>query len=865
MNRPLRILEILLTIFLKGDSREEILGDFEERFCRIQRRNGIVAANIWYLIQIILSFPRYIKINLTWSFIMLKNYLKIAFRNIRKHKIYTFINISGLAIGMACCLLIFLWVKFELGYDRFHEKADRIYRIANEAQIGKTEINQTMTSAPLGPRLKADYPQVEEALRIYLRTNTLVTQDNNNFREDILFADSTFFDMFSFVLIKGDSRSALCKPNSVILTESTAKRIFGENNPVDKLLKLNGNNIFTVKGVMKDVPDNSHFHFDIVVSMMSDQGSYRNTNYWGSNRFLTYILLKNGASPRDIEAQLPDFVNKYIGKTVPGWDKWLASGNFCSFYLQPMTDIHLHSDISGEFEANGSRAYVIIFSVTGLFILIIACINFINLTTAHAAKRSREVGLRKVVGSTRRQLIRQFLGESLVSGFSALILGIIILEAVLPVYSNIMGIQLKMNYFSDPLVLPALTGFAAAIGIISGIYPSFVLSSYKPACVLKGNISRGAKNPVLRGVLVVFQFAASIILITGTYIVYDQLEYFQNKKPGFNKEQVVIVNSPVRWGFDSESFKKDLRQQAGIKAVAGASSLPGRPLNNIGINPEGNERITLDVATADYDYDKTLQLEMASGRFFSRDFLSDSSAIILNETAVKLLDWDNPSGKRLDGQGVNFNVIGVVKDYHYKSMHSQIRPMALVLISGVFNRIERVITVRIQPGQAEEKISLIKNTWKKHLSGAPFEYTFFDEEYNRLYENEVRTRKIFSFFSFVAIFIASLGLFGLASFSVEQRTKEIGIRKTLGASGPRIIILLIKEFFRWVAAANVIAWPVAWFMMNNWLQQFPYRVDIGAAAFLLALAISLTISLISIGYHTVKAASSNPVNALKYE
>lgn len=803
---------------------------------------------------------------------MIKNYLKVAVRNIIKHKGFSTINTVGLAIGIACSVLILLFVIHELSYDKFNEKADRIYRLAVRASIGDTKIHQTYSSSMTFKRLLADFPEIETGVKFLNLGRTPVILGETTYYESRLFAvDSTFFDVFTIPLIQGDPRTVLAEPNTMVVSEDTAFKYFGTTDAVGKTLKADfpyglGSVDFKITGISENVPANSHFHYDLLVSSASFPTLINETE-WTANNFITYVVLKKNASAKALEEKLKEFTRKYMGGDK--FDAWVAKGNYWEYFLQPVTKIHLTSDLNGEFEANGNQTYVYIFSVISIIILLIACINFMNLSTAKSSLRAKEVGLRKVVGSGRGSLVVQFLSESTLMSFIALAIGIGIVILLLPLYENLIGRQLEIHFFDNFVVIPLLIALGLAVGVISGSYPAFFLSSFKPIAVLKDMTSRGKGVSWMRNILVVFQFTISIFLIIGTLVVNQQLKFFQNKKLGFDKEHVLVIKNPGALGNSPAPFKQALRKYSSIMNVSSSNTLPGRSFSNIGFGAEGvDENFTLNLCVCDYDFLDTLKLELARGRFFSRDFLSDSHAAVLNEKAVELLGWDDPIGKRINNwarERGNFTVIGVIKDYHYESLHQEIRPQVLFLAGGYYKRGESYITVRLNTENIPGTIKDIESTWKKFAPNKPFEYSFLDEDYDRLYLNEKQTRKLFSIFSFLAIFIASLGLFGLASFIADRKTKEIGIRKILGASVPRIISILNKSFVKWVLISNLIAWPIAWFIMNKWLQNFAYRIDLSWWMFVAAALLSLLIALITVSFQTVKAAVRNPADSLRYE
>jgi len=801
---------------------------------------------------------------------MLKNHLKIAFRNIKKHRAFSAINIVGLAVGITCSILIWLFVSHERSYDRFHEKADRIFRLALRATLGDTKIAQTQTSSEVFRRLAAEFPEIEKGVKFYNPGRTPVIFENRTFSESRLYAvDAPFFEVFTFPLIDGDPQTALAEPNSMVLSKATAEKYFGTTDVIGNTIRADfsnstGSAIFHVTGVSENVPDNSHFHFDILVSSSTFPGLI-NEKDWGRANFITYLLLTPGTSKDRFDEKLKEFTRRNLGGR--GFDEWVAKGNYWEYYLQPITEIHLNSDLKGEFEANGNRTYIVIFSVISIIILLIACINFMNLSTAKSSIRAKEVGVRKVVGSSRKELMQQFLSESILLSFISLALGLAAIQILLPAYRNFVGRNLSMPYLDNAAVIPSLLALGLVVGLISGSYPAFFLSSFPPISVFRGITGRSSGSSLLRNILVVFQFAIAIFLIAGTLVVFQQLKFFQNKRLGFEKEQVLVVRNPGSLGNSVSSFKDALLQNSQVSNVSGSNTLPSRSYRNmIFISKDVANKFNLNLCVCDFDFLETLKLEMADGRFFSREFSTDTQAVILNERAVNALGWENPIGKNFWSPEVGkLSVIGVIKDYHYESLHQEIRPLALLLAAGNLQNEQNYISVRLSTENVLGTVLLIENTWKTFAPGDPFEYSFLDQDYDNLYTNEKQIRSLFSVFSFLAIFISCLGLFGLASFVADLKTKEIGVRKVLGATVPNIVLHLTKGFTKGIVLANIIAWPLAYFAMNGWLQQFAYRIGIGLWIFALSGILALGIAFFTVSYHTIKAATANPVDSLRYE
>ncbi len=813
---------------------------------------------------------------------MLKNYLKIAARNLLKHKAYSLINVLGLAIGMACCILILLYVQNELSYDRHHEKAGRIYRVASDTKFGGNHFQMAVTPAPLAEALVRDFPEVESAARFRGHGSFLIKKEGEpNFKEErVIFADNAIFDIFTLPLLAGDAKAALAAPNTVVISQTTAEKYFGHMNAVGQSLLFDNSDVFKVTGVFADMPENGHFHFDFIAALATMDES-RN-NLWLSNNFRTYLLLKSGADPAALEAKFPAMLRKYMGPQVQefmgaSFDEMLQQGSRVRQYLQPLRDIHLHSDLSVEFEPNGNINYVYIFAAIALFILLIACINFMNLATARSASRAREVGIRKVAGSYRRQLIGQFLAESVFLSVIAMSLALVVVELVLPAFNNLAEKNLQSFYLGNWPLLAALVGITLLVGVVAGSYPAFVLSAFKPVSVLKGALQAGAGASRLRSALVVFQFAASVILIVGTIIIKNQLHYIQNKNLGFNKEQVIILHDAYALGERLEAFKTEaLRNPSMISATVSGYLPVSSNRSDTGFWPEGQRAgenpVSMQIWPADYGYIQTLGMEIVAGRNFSEAFGADSSAVILNERAAKLFGFDDPLGKTIHtwaftpGRGIDrdrviaYTVIGVVKDFHFASLKSNIGALGMRL-----GRSRDLMSFRFKVNDAAALIAFLENKWKAFAPDQPFAYSFLDERFSNMYRAEQKVGNVFSVFAGLAIFTACLGLFGLASFMAEQRTKEVGIRKVLGATAMNVTALLSKDFVKLVLVANLIAWPVAWYAMNRWLQDFAYRVNIGWWVFALAGGLALLIALLTVSAQAIKAALANPVEALRYE
>jgi putative ABC transport system permease protein len=810
---------------------------------------------------------------------MFKNYFKIALRNLTRFKIYSFINIAGLAVGMACSILIILFVLDELNYDRFHKNSDRIYRLSREwfNQDGTSSLHLARVAPPIGPLLKNDFPNaIEEMTRIIYDWETLVKVDDKSFIEEGFFwAEENFFKVFSFKLLKGNTSTALSEPYSCVITESTAKKYFGDENPVGKTILYGGEDNFKVTGVVEDIPKNSHFKFDLLGSFitLNDYIGIENlTRNWGSNNYVTYLLLPKNFPVIELEKQIPGFLDKHISQLVideTGNPPAVQPSKVNKLHLWKLTDIHLHSQLTTELEENGNINDVYIFSITALLILLIAYINFMNLATARSAKRAREIGMRKVLGAYKRQLMLQFIGESLIISFIALFFAIVIVEAALPFFNNFIDKQLSLNYFGNPTIILGLVGLTLLVGLISGSYPAFLLSSFNTIKVLKGNNSSSRKS-TFRTVLVVSQFTISIALIICMGIVYSQMEYFRSKDLGYDKSRIVLLPSSDEIKTNIESVKSQLYENPKILNITSSRLVPSNMLlNSWGgqiVSDDKAEPLTFRLAVdeVDHDFIKTYNLQIIAGRDFSREFgTDDTSAFILNEAAVKQLSW-NPLeaiGKRMNYGNRSGEIIGVVNNFHFESLHNKIVPVIFLLSKTGNNQ----FSVKISGNDITRTIEFLKKKWSQFRPDYPFEYKFLEDQLDELYTSEKTLGDIFGIFSMLAVIIACLGLFGLASFAAEQRTKEIGIRKVLGATVSGIVVLFSIEFLKLVIISNLIAWSLAYYAMNSWLEDFAYKTDMSIWIFILSGLVAILIALLTVSFQAMKTGFSNPVKSLRYE
>jgi putative ABC transport system permease protein len=807
---------------------------------------------------------------------MFKSYFIIAIRNLWRNKGFSAINIFGLALGIATCLLIMLFVQHELSYDRYNVKADRIFRVVFRGTMEGGEIKEANVMPPVAQTLKKDYPEVLEATRIRSYGTPRVSYGTKTFKEDaIAFVDSNFFQVFTLPLVRGDAKTALLQPNTVVISRTVAQKYFGNQDPIGKVLQFKDNNnaALRVTGVIDKVPANSHFQFGLFASMSTLPEA--SDPSWMSSNFYTYLVLPAGYDYKKLEARLPRVVEKYIGpQLLKAMGITLAQfnqkGNKIGFFLQPLTDIHLHSDLTGDMQPYGDIRYVYIFSAVAIFMLLIACINFMNLSTAGASKRAREVGIRKVMGSVRGQLIRQFLLESLLLTALALLLALLLAYLALPLFNDLTGQNLELEFRSNPWVIPVLILFGLFTGVLAGSYPAFFLSSFNPITVLKGKFAAGRKSIGLRSGLVVFQFFISISLIVCTSVVYNQLSYIRHKDLGYDKDQVLVVQETYWLGNNQDVFRQQLLQDPRVVSVTASGYLPAGPSNGNNFMAFPDSHADQFIKTLRYEVDNqyipTLGMQIIAGRNFSTAFGTDSTGVIVNETAARAFGWGEKAlGRRIthmdnDGTRYTYHVIGIVKDFHFKSLHELITPLVMTLGTDHGTMIAKVKTRDIAG-----LLTAMKKKWTDLKAEAPFSYSFLDERFDAVYRSEQNIGRILGIFAGLTILVACLGLFGLATFTAEQRTKEIGIRKVLGASLTGIVSLLSRDFLKLVFLAFLIAAPVAWFVMNSWLQGFPYRIGISGWLFVWAAFLALFITLITISFQAIKAAFANPVKALRSE
>jgi putative ABC transport system permease protein len=785
---------------------------------------------------------------------VIKNFIKIAWRNIKKHKGYSSINITGLAMGMACCILISIWVLDELSYDRFHEQSQSLYRVEENQDYSGRNYHVNVTPYPLAPALKEEIPDIQDATRyIYAGGRLLRYEEKAFFESNIRAVDPSFLSMFAFPLLQGDKETALNSPRSLLLTEEMAEKYFGQNVPIGQIISINNSFEFTVTGVLKNIPHNSILQFDFLIPYEFLNSTGETNDSFGSNSIQTFAKLQENTTEEQVNEKIFGFINTKVPQTGT------------TLELMPFTRIHLHAYFGWTKEAGAIR-YVYIFSIIALFVLLIACINFMNLSTARSAGRAKEVGLRKVVGALKRNLIRQFYGESIVYALIALFFAVVIVTALLPAFSRLASRELSWGVGGTGVLLLGLLAITLFTGIVAGSYPALFLSTFQPVKVLRGSQKSGAASKTFRRTLVVVQFSLSIMLIIGTSIIYKQLNYMKHRDLGWDKEQLLFIVLRGDIGASYETLKTELKKDSSILGVTASSHLP----TNIGSNAGGADwdgkdpelSVLIGISTVDFDYIETLKIDMAEGRSFAKEFPADrKTSFIVNEEVAKLMGKESVVGERFQFQGIDGTIVGVMKNFHFQSVRSTIEPLAIVIDPDYY----QVMLIRLAPGDVSASMKSIEATWNRIVPNYPFEFSFMDERVDSMYRSEERIGTLLKYFAGLAVFIACLGLFGLASFTAEQRTKEIGIRKVLGASAPKIMLLLCKESFFLVILANIMAIPAAYFLMRDWLQSYAYRTSLNAHLFLSAMVLALIIAMISVSFQAIRAALADPADSLRYE
>ena len=864
--RPLKILEFFLKNIIPFDEQENLAGDFEEVYERISRKSGKSKARLWYTLQIFKLIPSYFKNYTFWSLTMIKNYLKIAFRNIKRHKAYSFINISGLAIGMACCLLIVLHIQDELSYDAFHLNADRIFRVVTSTSRDGVPTNATGTFGT-GPALKEDFPEVVDSARIRsMGQGTRIYighKDRKYYEERFFFADPGIFTVFTFPLIQGDAERALSEPNSIVITEDMAEKYFGRENPMGQTLEADPYNsgemmVFQVTGIAKNVPSHSHFHFDFLASYVNQKEDL--TQFSGLYSHYTYVLLQDASQAAGLESQLPDFIRRHYGE-----DSWYSN------HLQPIRKIRLYSRLRSEIEPTGNIASVTIFSLVAVIVLVIACINYINLSTALSLKRAKEVGLRKVVGARRKQLIEQFLGESLLVSLLSGFLAFFLAGLLLPLFNAIADKEVTLRFLTGIIPLASLMGIVAVVGVVSGSYVAFVLSGLTPFQVLKGGSYSGGWKTKLREGMVISQFFLATIMVICALTAHKQMRFIQTHNTGYNRDEILVIplNKEARAGYTA--LRSELLMYSFIRNTTTSSYVPTRGSWHESVSFEGRDQnLTPVLYFIDKEFVDTYGIQILHGTDFTRALSDPSSAEFLvsaqtvteagysspEEALGKQVQWMSRSGE------YSGTIIGVINDMNLYSFHRAAYPMILLITP-----IEQhdYLSVRLDANRYSEALATVQSAWKRLVPYYPMDYSFLDASFEAMHRADRRLNDIFQVFSLTAVVVACLGLFGLAVFAAEQKTKEIGIRKVLGASAFNIYFMLSRDFLKWVIVANIVAWPIAYYSMHKWLQGFVYRTRIGWEIFLLSAIVALLISIFTISFQSIKAARANPVDSLRYE
>ena len=806
---------------------------------------------------------------------MFKNLIKVALRNIWKKKLFSLINIIGLSVGIACFFLIIINVRHESSYDRFQKNGDRIYRVALERIYPDNVIFYAIIPYSIGDAMTTDFPEIEKMTRVLASRNpvTLKYQEKSYEEKKIIFVEENFFEMFSIPLIKGTPETIFTTPNSMVLTRDTALKYFGDEDPVGKYLTTPQGPAL-VSGVCENLPDNSHMEFDFLVSLKLL--GFQNRPNYVSFSVHTYVMLQEGVSPDEVEAKMPGLVERYAAgpiqaQTGLSFKEYVAAGNGYNYFFQPIRDIHLHSNLEAEIKPNGNITYVYVLIAIAAFLIIIACVNFMNLATARSASRAREVGIRKIVGSTKGLLIRQFLFESLVTSVISVVVAATWVQLLLPVFNRLTQKQLEINYLQDPFNIVFLLSIGLFVGLLAGLYPAFILSAFRPVTVLKGRFTTSRSGTRMRNALVVLQFAISIICIAMTILVYRQMDFMQKKDLGFDKENQIVVERAYVLDKREEAFKQELRTLPGVVNAAGANTLiSGGSYFGVMFKSEGDPEVkTTRAMVIDQDFIKTMGLTLLQGRGFSREF-NETNNVIINESTVREFGWENPIGKTIKRLGDtneptgDYTIIGVIKDFHYNSLHNPINSFVL-FSSAPDQRFFGNLNIKIRPENVSATVASIEEKWQAFVPQEPLSYYFLDDKLEEMYGNEKTSGQIFSIFSLLAIVIACIGLFGLSAYMAELRTKEIGIRKVLGSTASKIVVLLSRDFAKLVVLAFVIATPIAYYAMTRWLQNFAFRSPVRVWIFLLAGMAAVLIAQLTISFQALKAASTDPADALRFE
>jgi putative ABC transport system permease protein len=871
------------------NTQEEVEGDLDELYAYWLNRSGKTRATLIYLLNLISVLPPFVRRRKTteqqhyqsntssFKIAMIRNYLKIAFRNLKRQKVSTGINVVGLAIGLAACILIMLYVQDELSYDRFNEKADRIFRVAIKVRLNGDDVSGPLLGQSAASDLKQQIPEVLKATRFRGQGGEFVSYGTTSFKEDnLLVADSSFFDVFSTPFLKGNQKGALSEPNTIVVTEETARKYFGNNDPIGKVLSFGREKKpYRITGVVANVPASSHFRFDMLISFAADEEQHAGWIY--SMNYYTYVLLPEHYDYKKVEAKIAGLAERQIGSEIQQWLKitpkqFRAKGDDFGILLQPLTDIHLYSMFGRtELSPGGNIMYVYVLTAIAAFMLLIACINFMNLSTATAVRRSREVGVRKVLGSVKGQLQQQFLIESILLAIGALMVGLLIVAMALPFFNQLTNKTLTIRLLTNWKTMAGLAAGIVLVGLLAGSYPAFYLASFRPVSVLKGRLSASHGKFNLRSGLVVFQFFVTISMIIATVTAHRQLRYMKRHKVGFDREQVLVIQNTNMLSNNEAVYRDQIIQspQVVMASISGQVPVGNSIMDNTTVMAKENpdQGVMSRFYFIDTEYIPTLGMSMARGRNFSKSFPTDASGVILNETAVKALGWQkNPIGRELightddNGAKTYYRVVGVVKDFHFESLKQKIEPLVMFLGQNSGN-----ILVKTRTENLPQFLAKLKQQWASFSPSAPFSYSFLDDRFEQVYVSEQKIEQVLTLFSSLTIFIACLGLFGLATYTAEQRTKEIGVRKVLGASVGSVVALLSQDFLKLILIALVIASPIAWWGMNQWLEDFAYKVTIDWWIFALAGLMAIGIALLTVSFQSVKAALTNPIKSLRSE
>ncbi|MFC2096114.1 ABC transporter permease [Bacteroidota bacterium] len=808
---------------------------------------------------------------------MIKNFFKTAIRNLFRQKAYSLINLLGLSIGIASFVIILIYVQHELSYDKFFKDSDRLYRVGLKYNIDGIVFYSALNPVPLAEGLKQEFPDIESVSRLYNKFfsggYTYINYEDQQFREDKVFwVDSTVFDVLGIDLLKGNKDEALKNTNSVVITQETAKRYFGDDDPIGKLLKFDDGNIYNVTGVAKSFPVNSHLHFDFLASIHTNKRLVNHPD-WIDVKNYVYLRLKDGVSIDQIRGQMHEFQKKYLSPEVKyitklDYEDFVKKGNEFNFYFEPVTDIHLKTIFESNSEPQSDIKRVIIFGLIGIVILFIACINFINLTTAVATQRAKEVGIRKVVGSTRRLMLLQFLIEASLITLVSVILSFFIIEQFLPLFNKVLQLKLSVSILHNWYVIPLAFGLVLFVSLLAGFYPSVVLSSFKPVEVIKGKFSAGSAGRNFRLILVVLQYSISVLLIISTLVMYWQLNYMQKKPLGFNSENLIVIQRPSRLKQQFKVYKEIVDKSPYVISSTSSYGAPQLMIETMVYFTKGKdteESYTVVRYPSDFDFIDTYGLEIIQGRKLDKNLSSDSTAVVLTETAVRAMGLKNPLEREIYysyEKNVPLKVVGIVKDFHSESMHAAMRPTIIIINR---DRPPMYYIIKYEAGKVEETIKFLEEKWNEFLPGDVLQYQFLEDSIQSTYGKEQQSTVVMLVFSILAIFIACLGLYGMSSYMANTRVKEIGIRKVLGANFRKITVIMVKDLLKWVLIANIIAWPIGFFIMNKWLQNYSYRIELGVHIFIIAGIISLLIAVITVGYQTIKASNTNPVDSLRYE